>query len=208
MIALRRAIADALVPPRCAGCERPGAWLCQSCRDACEPRAARIGRMPVRSAGAYEGPLRQALHRFKYRGERSLAEELGGLVAARLARDVASGERFDAVVPVPLHVERARARGYDQAALLAAALARLTGLPLLATLHRIRPTSPQVDLDRATRASNLRGAFASRSGSLRGLRVALVDDVATTGATCAAAAAAARAAGARYVAAYVVALDE
>ena len=112
------------------------------------------------------------------------------------------------VVPVPLHRSRAAARGYDQAFLLAHAVAARTGLPLRTALHRIRGGRPQVELDRVARAANIPGAFVAEAGSLRGLRVALVDDVATTGATLMDAAAAARAAGARTVRAYVVAVEE
>ena len=72
----------------------------------------------------------------------------------------------------------------------------------------MRAGTPQVELDRAARAKNVRGAFVSEAGSLTGLRVALVDDVATTGATLAAATGAIRAAGARDVRAFVIALDE
>jgi predicted amidophosphoribosyltransferase len=81
------------------------------------------------------------------------------------------------------------------------------GLPVRARLRRVRLGRPQIELDGAARAANVRGAFISEAGSLRGLRVALIDDVATTGATLAAASAAIRAAGARDVRAYVVALD-
>ena len=111
-------------------------------------------------------------------------------------------------MPVPLHRERAAARGYDQAQLLAERVADEVGLPLRPALRRIRMGRPQVELDRRERADNVRGAFVAEAGALLGLRVALVDDVATTGATLRAAAAAARAAGARGVAAYVVAVDE
>ena len=76
-----------------------------------------------------------------------------------------------------------------------------------AQLRRVRLGKPQTQLDGAARAENVRGAFISEAGSLRGLRVALIDDVATTGATLAAASSALRAAGAREVRAYVVALD-
>lgn len=200
--------AAALVPPRCAGCDAPGSWLCVACRAVCEPVHLGADGFVVRGAGAYEGPLRTAIQRCKYRGERALAGELGELVAAEVASDLATGCRIDAVVPVPLHPERARARGYDQAALLAAAVAARAGLPLRPAIHRIRQTRPQVDLDRAHRASNVEGAFVGCAGSLRGLRVALVDDVATTGATARAAARSAREAGAREVRAYVVAIDE
>jgi ComF family protein len=208
---LARAVADAgvaaLVPPRCAGCDAPGSWLCLECRDAREPVSA-VGPLRIRAAGAYEGGLRRAIQRCKYRGERALADDLGDLVAAVVARDLALGARIDAVVPVPLHRERVRTRGYDQAALLATAVGLRTGLPVIATIHRILRTRPQVELDRTDRARNVEGAFVAEAGSLRGLRVALVDDVATTGATLRASSRAARAAGAREVRAYVVAIDE
>jgi ComF family protein len=162
---------------------------------------------PIHAAATFAGPLRRALHRFKYEGERGLALELAALVAARVAADLALGTALDVVVPAVLHRERARLRGYDQAALLAAEVARLVELPLRAPMRRVRSSRPQVELDRAARVVNVRGAFIAEAGSLRGLRVALVDDVATTGATLAAASGALRAAGAREVRAYVVALD-
>ncbi len=198
------AILETLLAPRCAGCDAPGAWLCLACREACDP--VRSGR--VHAAGVFGGPLRRALHRFKYEGERGLAAELGALVAGRVAADLARGVVLDVVVPAVLHRERARLRGYDQAALLAAEVARLSGLPVRVPLRRVHLARPQVELDRAARAANVRGAFIAEADALRGLRVALIDDVATTGATLAAATSALRAAGAREVRPYVVALDE
>jgi len=204
---LALAVRDVLLVPRCAGCEEPGSWFCVSCRDGCEP-VAHDGLLAIRAAGAHAGPLRAAIHRLKYGGEAGLAAELGALVALELVRDLASGVALDAIVPVPLHPSRAAARGYDQAALLARAVADRAGLPLRPALHRIHGSRPQVELDRAARAANIRGAFVAEARSLRGLRVALVDDVATTGATLSDAAAAARSAGARAVRAYVVAVEE
>ena len=200
-------IRDVLLAPRCAGCGEPGTWFCVSCRAQCEP-VAHEGRIAIRAAGAHAGPLRAAIQRLKYGGESGLAQDLGALVALELARDLACGVLIDAVVPVPLHRSRAATRGYDQASLLAHAVATQTGLPLRAALHRIRGGRPQVELDRVARAANIRGAFVAEAGSLRGLHAALVDDVATTGATLMDAAAAARAAGARSVRAYVVATEE
>ncbi len=194
---------DLLLAPRCAGCGAAGTWLCLACRDLCEP--VRQGR--VTAAGSYGGALREAIHRFKYGGERALANELGELVAACVASDFATGVALDVVVPAVLHHERARSRGYDQAWLLAAVVGGRTALPLRVPLRRIRPAVPQIALDRAARAENLRGAYVAEAGALRGARVALVDDVATTGATLAAATGALRAAGARVVRSYVVALD-
>lgn len=195
---------DVLLGSRCAGCDRPGAWLCVDCRDACDP----IERGRCHAAGTYGGPLAGAIRRFKYRGERALADELGALLARRVAADLAGGRVIDVVVPAVLHEARRRERGYDQSRLLAAAVAARCGLPLRAPLRRVRLSPPQVDLDRAARVANVRGAFVAEAGALRGLRVALVDDVATTGATLMAAAAALRAAGARDVRFYVLAIDE
>lgn len=195
---------DVLLAPRCAGCDQPGAWLCVDCRDACDP--VRCGRL--HAAGSYGGPLARAIRRFKYKGERGLAAELGGLIASRVAADSARGVVLDVVVPAVLHAARVRDRGYDQAVLLATVVAAACALPLRIPLRRVRASRPQVECDRAARAENVRGAFIAEAGALRGLRVALVDDVATTGATLAAASGALRAAGAREVRAYVVALDE
>src|SRR6185436_20885631 len=140
----------------------------------------------VTAAGTYGGALREAIHRFKYGGERALANELGQLVAACVASDLATGVALDVVVPAVLHPDRARSRGYDQAWLLADVVAKRTALPLLVPLRRIRLAVPQISLDRAARAENLRGAYVAEAGALRGARVALIDDVAT-GATLAAA---------------------
>jgi ComF family protein len=204
---LAHAVRDVLLAPRCAGCGEPGSWFCFSCRDECEA-VAHEGPLAIRAVGIHGGPLRAAIRRLKYGGEPGLAGDLGALVALELAVDLARGVRVDTVVPVPLHRSRAVARGYDQAFLLAQFVAARAGLPLQPALHRIRGGRPQVELDRVARAANVRGAFVAEAGSLRGLRVALVDDVATTGATLKDAAAAARAAGARAVRAYVVAVEE
>ena len=201
------ALADLVLAPRCAGCGEPGSWFCMPCRDLCDP-VTLAGPLRVRGAGTYGGPLREAIHRLKYGGERGLASELGALLAREVAADLARGAPLDAIVPVVLHRSRAAVRGYDQARLLAETVAARTALPLRAAIHRVRASRPQVELDRTARAANVRRAFLAEAGSLAGLRVALVDDVATTGATLADAAAAARAAGARHVRAYVVAVDE
>ena len=203
------ALSDVVLPRHCAGCRAPGEWLCSSCYDACEPEPLSLAPgLSGWSGGTFAGPLREALHAFKYGGGHALANELGALVARLVAADLATGTPLDAIVPVPLHRGRLRERGYDQALLLGERIARSCGLPLLPALHRIRRTGPQVALDRAARAGNLGGAFVGIAGSLRGLRVGLVDDVVTTGATLRSAAAAARACGARSVRAYVVASDE
>ena len=199
---------DVLVPPRCSGCGGSGSWYCADCRDASEPISRRLGALTLVAAGAHEGPLRDAIHRLKYGNEPGLAAELGALVAARVAADLARGVRLDALVPVRLHPRRARERGYDQARALATVASLATGVPLRLAIHRLRSGPAQATLGQRARQENVRGAFAGVAGGLRGLSVGLVDDVATTGATLLDAAAAARACGARGVRAYVVAFEE
>lgn len=206
--AVAQTLADVLITPGCAGCGTAGSWLCVACRDGCEPEVLRASRsLTIVGAGTYAGPLREAIHKLKYGDEPALANEIGALVAARVAADLARGAVIDVVIPIPLHRARARDRGYDQAALLTGVVAERIGLPEVSALHRIRGSRPQVGLRRDERLENVSGAFVAEAGALRGLRVALIDDVATTGATCLAAAAAARSAGARDVRAYVAAVD-
>ena len=133
----------------------------------------------------FAGSVRRALHELKYGGERRLAEPLGRAIARRWRRAGAGG---DVLVPVPVHAERARKRGYDQAALIAQVAARELRLPMAPILERGRATIAQFDLDRQHRASNVAGAFRVRPGAtgpapLSGRWVVLVDDVVTTGAT-------------------------
>jgi ComF family protein len=146
--------------------------------------------------GAYEGALRQLIHLFKYRKMRALEGPLGRLLARALPRDRA----FDAVVPVPLHWKRRWRRGFNQSELLARAMARRCGVPVLNVLSRKRATRSQAGLTNAARRGNVSGAFrARRTPSLDGKRILLVDDVMTTGATAAACAGALKRAGARSV---------
>jgi ComF family protein len=116
----------------------------------------------------------------------------------------------DLVVPIPVHDRRRRERGFDQAALIAAAAARELGLPWLAGLERQRATVPQYNLDRRHRAANVADAFAVRSAAIRavgGRWVVLVDDIVTTGSTLCAAAWALLDAGAVAVSAVTVARE-
>jgi len=149
------------------------------------------------SWGAYEGRLRDLIHLFKYGGIRPLGKVLGEWMALAMPRE----ERFDRIVPVPLHwVKRCR-RGFNQSELLARAIARRYGMPVSPVLRRVRATAVQAGLSHSARRANVEGAFRVRRGvSLEGLRVLLVDDVMTTGATASACARALKQAGARYVA--------
>lgn len=128
--------------------------------------------------GAYDGALRAIVHSMKYDGRRSLAIPLGALMRERGA-DILMGAA--AVVPVPLHHARQRARGFNQAA----DLARQLHLPVVRALRRARATATQTSLPAARRHRNVRDAFVAtaKARPLRGGIVVLVDDVCTTGAT-------------------------
>jgi ComF family protein len=131
--------------------------------------------------GQFEGPLREAVHQFKYRPCRSLGKPLGDWMVDRVS--VLSG--IDAVMPVPLHVKRLRQRGFNQALLLAHRMSERHRVPLSCdNLVRIRPTRPQVELTGDERIKNVKGAFALRQpGEVEDRHVVLIDDVFTTGAT-------------------------
>ena len=135
---------------------------------------------------------------------------MGGLFARLLADVVAKGGpqfEADVVVPVPLHRQRERERGYNQAALIAKPLAKRLGMPCKSVLlTRIRPRPDKHILSMEERWESVRGAFATRPGSqVDNLRVLLVDDVMTTGATLDSCARALRKAGAQSVIAVTVA---
>jgi ComF family protein len=152
------------------------------------------------SYGVYEGSLRSLIHLYKYSAMKPLARPL----AAYLDRAMSAEERFDAVVPVPLHWRRQWQRGFNQSELLARYVARRRGIPLLQALRRRRATAAQAGLASAGRRRNVEGAFAVKhnariSAGISGRKILLIDDVMTTGATAGACAAALKRAGAKSV---------
>jgi ComF family protein len=152
----------------------------------------------VHALGPYQGALRAAIHRFKYRDGLILERPLGQLLAETVLAGC-GGERPDLLIPVPLHPDRLRRRGYNQALQLARQVGRSCALPVVpAGLHRLRETPPQQGLDARVRRTNLCGAFRVAT-AVAGRRVLLVDDVMTTGATARECAAALRQAGAATV---------
>jgi ComF family protein len=156
----------------------------------------------VYSYGSYEGSLRRLIQLFKYDRVRPLEAHFGKLMAIALPRD----ERFDVIVPMPLHWRRRWERGYNQSALLAREIARRWNTPVRNVVRKRRATRPQAGLTNAKRRANVAGAFRIRRGvRLDGMRVLLVDDVITTGATASACARALKSAGARHVALLAVA---
>jgi ComF family protein len=147
----------------------------------------------VRSAVWLAEGARRAVHLFKYEGWWRLADTM-----ARAMRPILCAGTAAVLVPIPLGASRQRTRGYNQSAVLATALRRITGLPVAAdALHRGRETTTQTALTPEARRANLAGAF--RAAGPAPLHAMLVDDVFTTGATLAEAAAALLAAGAERV---------
>jgi ComF family protein len=178
--------------PFCARCGRPYSedGLCGWCRRA--PSALDH----IRSAALFGGPLREAVHAFKYKGRVDLAQPLAELMVAFWRRNPLPA---DVIVPVPLHARRERERGFNQAVLLAQAFAARVELPVTVALERARETVPQVGLNAHERRENVRGAFTALIDMPSGHRALLVDDICTTGATLDACAVALRRAGCRRV---------
>jgi ComF family protein len=223
-----RAALDTLYPPICLACRaatsEAGA-LCSSCWRAMRfierPFCDRLGTPfehdlgegllspqavtdpPVfqraRAVARFEdGPARRLVHRLKYSDRGELAAPMGAWMA-RAGADVLA--EADAITPVPLHARRLWTRRFNQAAALGREIARRAGKPFEpALLRRVKATRSQVGLSREQRVQNMQGAFrAAPGGSVQGRRIALVDDVLTSGATANAAARALLRAGAAQV---------
>lgn len=192
--------------PRCDVCGRPfagnisGTFICGDCRET-PPKFDY-----ARSVMVFEGPVREAIHQWKYHQAFWLERRLNAWLCEAAAPALRAGD-WHAIVPVPLHPVKHRERGFNQAERLARQLSLATGLPLnIRVLKRVKHTLSQTRLTRHERAANLRGAFAVADGErLSGARLVLVDDVMTTGATLDAAATALRRAGAEAVCAWTLA---
>jgi ComF family protein len=181
---------ETLQPPFCVRCGAPTLRASSWC-----PRCA-AGQVPAwewsYAFGRYSGGLRDAIHRLKYGGRTSLAAPLAHLLGNSFDAETIPEEApqagdfaFDIVVPVPLHPKRLRQRGYNQSERIAYYLAKEKGWRLETRgLRRVKFAGPQTRLGATARRENVVGAFeVTEPKRFRGLSVALVDDVITTGST-------------------------
>ena len=173
-----------ITPPFCDRCGLPiqGAvstpFECNNCRE------MEMHFSWARSAIAARGMALEIIHRYKYQRALWFEPFLGDLLARQAATGLRN-EKWDMIVPVPLHRLKKSEREFNQAERLAGHLSQAAQIPLRTDLlRRVAPTRTQTLLSRAERAANVRQAFAlRRESSLKSSRVVLVDDVFTTGAT-------------------------
>ncbi|MBU1396914.1 MAG: ComF family protein [Gammaproteobacteria bacterium] len=183
--------------PQCPQCAipTPDGQVCGTCLK-CPPAFGR-----THAALTYAFPLDRLIPRLKYNGQLAIAPALGEC----LAQAVEHAPRPDRLIAMPLHAKRIRERGFNHATEIAHTVAKQLGLPLdLDSCQRVRDTPPQMGLKHDARRRNVRGAFTC-SGEVQGQRIALVDDVMTTGTSLDELAATLKQAGALEVSCWVVA---
>src|SRR3989344_966364 len=200
-------ILDLLFPITCQGCGAEGEYLCLACQgelmarlprclvcgknspmgqvhSQCQNRDTHLHGLLV-AASYHKEAVRKLIWNLKYNAVAGIADKLAELLADHLAElDVLDYFAAAALVPVPLHKRRLRHRSYNQAALIAEALARRLNLEYLPVLRKVKKTKSQIDLPREERLLNVKDSFdCEPHPSLRGRKIILIDDVATTGAT-------------------------
>jgi ComF family protein len=183
------------LPERCYHCRRfsPGSRTCKACRGTSE-------LFVVKARAAYTGVAKDLIWRLKFSGAQAAAQEM-----ATMMRSLLDADPTIVLVPVPTATTRVRKRGYDQALLLARALAKRSGNRYSPALRRLGQHH-QVGATRQQRITQLQTAYRCiRPASIQGAHVVLIDDVLTTGATFEAAAKVLKAAGAKHVSGLVFA---
>lgn len=215
-----------LFPPTCANCRQVGSMLCADCQAQLkwleDPICGCCGRTvsyptslckicvqrplllkQIRAAVLFEEPIAVVIHKMKYEGLFGLAEPLADLMTRAWEKWYTP---VDLILPIPLHPDREKKRGYNQSNLLAKRLGTNLNLEVdFKVIHRARYTPAQVGLTARERLANVSGAFVVLSQKAIGKDVLLIDDVCTTGATMSAAAQALLEGGASSVSGYCVA---
>ncbi len=208
-------LSDIIFPRRCVGCQEYGIVLCEQCL-ATLPSAVLTKQSFVTALFDYHNPIvKKAIWKFKYGNVRGLAknfseklyDEIIGDLSDRLY--ITKNQTF-LMLPIPLHPQRNRERGYNQSELIVQELIKRDSNHLFqfspTALLRIHKTKPQAKSDkRRARLENLQGAFKANQKIVNGKDIIIIDDVVTTGATISEARKALLASGARSVRAYVIA---
>lgn len=213
-------ILDFLFPKKCVGCGREGIWLCDRCFSKiilvkspscpfcnqltlngklCSRCRAKSSLTGVLVAAYYhDGPLKEAIHKFKYNRVRDLAEDLANILIMRLERGFPTGKLI--LVPIPLHRAREAERGFNQARELAKIISASYDIEIKESLVRKKYTQPQVKKSGRERRESLSKAFSVKNKeSIQDKTVILIDDVFTTGTTLSECAKILRLSGARQV---------
>ena len=200
-----------LFPRHCPVCDSVlpfgGGLICGDCREKLlyvrEPRCRKCGRMLLDSSKEYcpdcaevkhgfdravsvfiyNDAMQEAVFRFKYQKRQEYADFFAESIAGYLGREI-RGFGAEALIPVPLHKDRLKKRGYNQAELLSVRLGKILNIPVEASLiKRIRATAPQKTLKRGERRKNLKKAFKLSRNDVKLTKVIIVDDIYTTGST-------------------------
>ena len=195
--AMAKNLINLVYPIHCAVCnkalgvyEHPG--VCPECRSKIRPnpkpsperKSEKLHFDKAYSAYLYEDSLKELIHMFKYNKRISLAKMLSGLMSDFIKNNREVSDGIDTITFVPLTNSRLRERGFNQSKMLAGEIAKDTGIPILDLLEKTSSTKPQNELTRDERFSNLKDVFkVRRNAEIKNLRILLIDDVMTTGAT-------------------------
>lgn len=228
MSELKNNLLNLFFPPKCVGCGVLGSLFCDDCKadiltvsgqtcpmcnkispkgkfcSRCRPKTALSG---IASACYFrEGTIKEAIHSFKYENVHSLSIDLSRLLIDLLGREKIS---FDVICFVPITKKREGWRGYNQAEILAQAVADHFQTLLVPALKKVKETKTQVGLPKKKREQNLKDAFKfkGKKDQIQGKRILLVDDVVTTGTTLNECGRALKSAGAREIWAITIAKE-
>ena len=203
-------LVELLFPRRCPICDKPvdkmGHYVCKSCQGTIRyvktPYCMKCGKslrddtkeycldcqktehffQSGRALYEYE-TIKMSIYRFKYEGRKEYAEVYGKELAKHFGKLIKEW-KVDAIVPVPLHKEKEKKRGYNQAALIARVLGKELNIPVKEEMvKRVRVTMPQKELNGKERQNNLKNAFKIGKNDVKLNTVVVVDDIYTTGAT-------------------------
>lgn len=197
---------DVIFPEKCLGCNKEGSWLCKKCfrkininkKNTC-PSCSKITQentfclnckkyyylKGIIISAQYKDPLKETIHYLKYNKILELVDPLCEILAEKLQYGFPHGDLV--IIPVPLHPQREKERGFNQATIIAKKIGKIFDLPIYDDiLIRIKNTPPQINLSRKLRRKNIKGAFKinkSKIKKITGKTVIIFDDVMTTGAT-------------------------